>query len=105
MMEEEIASGNREPTVDHRASHILAGGLVLIGLLASVGGDGAALLTAGIRAHGPDWGLIVALGVFGLLLAAFGECLSHDPSQVAHAEAPVVPAGILEAFRRGDFDQ
>jgi hypothetical protein len=109
MMAEEIAGGSREPTVDHRAGHafraLVAGGLVLIGLLAAVGGDSAALLTAGLRAHGPDWGLIVALGVFGLLLVAFGECLSHDPAQVARAEAPVVPTEIREAFRRGDFDR
>lgn len=107
-MDEETAGGNREMAADHRAGHacraLVAGGLVFIGLLAAVGGDSVALITAGFRSRGPDWGLIFALGVFGLLLAAFGECLSLDPTPAARAEVPLTPAGQSEPYRRRDND-
>jgi hypothetical protein len=104
MMDKIIAGRTPEPAAGRRAGRaaraLIAGGLVLVGLLAAVGGDSAAFVVAGLRSRSPDWGLVVALGVFGLLLAAFGECLSLDPTPVARAEAAATTTAIPEAYRR-----
>src|SRR5689334_13993800 len=106
MMDEEIAGRLPGPSADRRVGHavraLVADGFVLIGLLAAVGGDGFAFFAAEFWSHRVDWGLIVALAVFGLLLAAFGECLWLDPTPAAHAEATATTAAVPDDYwRRG----
>ena len=66
--------------VTHPAHSRLAFVLVRLGLLGALGGSGSQLVVGEFVARGIDWGTISAFLIFGLLLAAIGECWTLDPT-------------------------